>query len=318
MIQYHQPLDGHSVDIAPELSVIIATCRRARLLATTLRALAVQTLPQQLFEVIVVADGSTDGTDMVIDRARTRLPLLRTIHQPQRGPASARNAGIRIARGRILAFTDDDCIPGRDWLRSLLQCYHDHPDAIGVEGKTITDQEKVTPLTHQVVNLRGGRSRPTCNVSYLRAALLEAGGFDERYVFNGEDEDIALAIAKLGQIVFCESAVVIHPPRRMRFRDHLRRIARLELQAMICEFRLAHKHPAGYRRLRGGGPWRSIFYLTALLRLYELWENRGWLRTSPGSWFAAALLLCARMLYRLALTPIAYLRWRAARAGGVA
>jgi glycosyltransferase involved in cell wall biosynthesis len=300
--------------------------------AKALRALAAQTLSKEEFEVIVVSDGSTDDTEAVVERSQRaysaevaeatsatkagRLGNLHFLCQPRRGPAAARNTGIGMARGRFVAFTDDDCIPERDWLRRIMDCFHDHPQALGIEGKTITDAERVTPLTHQVINLRGGRSRPTCNVSYVREALLKVGGFDEGYVFNGEDEDMALAVAEIGTIVFCESAIVVHPPRQMQFRDHLRRIVHLELQAMLCEFRLARKHPAGYRPLRGGGPWWSIFYLTALLRLYELWEGRGWLRKAPASWLAAALLLGLKMLWRLFLVPLTFVKLRSSECLG--
>jgi glycosyltransferase involved in cell wall biosynthesis len=294
----------------PRVSVVIPTRNRSALLALALQALIRQTLPAEQFEVIVVSDGATDDTEAVVAQYGRRLANLSLLRQAQRGPAAARNSGIAAARGRLIAFTDDDCIPQRDWLSRIVDCFRDHPQALGVEGKTITNAERVTPLTHQVINLRGGRSRPTCNVSYLREALLKVGGFDEGYTFNGEDEDMALAVAKIGTIVFCESAIVVHPPRQMQFRDHLRRIVRLELQAMLCEFRLARKHPAAYRPLRGGGPWWSIFYLTALLRLYELWEGRGWLRKAPASWLAAALLLGLKMLYRASLVPLAFIKLR--------
>lgn len=292
----------------PQISVVIPTYNRSHLLARTLHALTTQRFPREEFEVIVVSDGSTDATEAVVEQAQQCLSNLRFLCQPRRGPAAARNNGIALARGRFVAFTDDDCIPDRGWLHSIVRCFCNNPQALGVEGKTTTGAEKVTPLTHQVVNLRGGRSRPTCNVSYLRDALVKVGGFDEGYVFNAEDEDMALAVAALGTIVFCQRAIVVHPPRRLRFHDHLRRMARLELQAMLCEFRLARKHPAGYRRLRGGGPWRSIFYVTARLRLYELWEKRAWIRTAPDLWLTAGLLLGLKMLYRISLVPIACLK----------
>jgi glycosyltransferase involved in cell wall biosynthesis len=306
----------------PQVSVVIPTHNRSALLALALQALTRQTLPAEQFEVIVISDGATDDTEAVVARYGRRLANLSLLRQAQRGPAAARNAGISAARAPLVSFTDDDCLPDREWLRMIVECFRAHPRALGVEGKTTTDPARVTPLSHQVVNLRGGRSRPTCNVSYRREALLAVGGFDEDFAFNGEDEDMSLAVAALGDILFDPSAIVSHPPRPLGLRGHLRRIARLEPQAMRCEFRLAQKHPAAYRRLRGGGPWRSIFYLTARLRLCELWEERAWLRRNPSLWLAAALLLCVKLLYRLALVPVTCLwAWSAfppsARAGWV-
>jgi glycosyltransferase involved in cell wall biosynthesis len=298
---------------APVISVVIPTRNRAGSLGRTLQALVRQTLPGERFEVIVVSDGGGDETEAAVVRLAPLLPNLRFLAQPPRGPAAARNRGLGAARGEIVAFTDDDCRPEREWLRNLLDCFAANPEALGVEGRTTTEEEKLTPLTHQVVNLHGGYSRPTCNIAYRREALVEVGGFDEAYVFNGEDEDLALAVGERGAIVFCERARVVHPPRRLGLGEHLRRMVRLELQAMLSQFRLARKHPRSYRRLRRGGPWWSIFYVTARLRLYQLWRERGWLRRAPLLWLAALLLLGVRISYRLCLAPLVCAKLRSGR-----
>jgi len=293
----------------PTISVVIPTRNRSQLLERTLEALVGQTMALEEFEVIVVSDGSTDDTCAMIARLQRRSSNVKSCAQAQRGPAAARNRGIALARGRIVAFTDDDCVPDKDWLRSIIDCFGANPQALGVEGQTTTEDEKVTPLTHQVVNLRGGFSRPTCNVAYRRGVLMRAGGFDEGYSFNAEDEDMALTVSEMGPIVFCEQARVLHPPRGLHFHEHLRQMAHLELQAMLCQFRLARKHPVGFRRLRGGGgPWRSIFYVTLRLRLHDLWQKRSWIRKAPHLWLTAVLLLMMRMLWRMCLVPVVCLR----------
>jgi glycosyltransferase involved in cell wall biosynthesis len=297
----------------PTVSVVIPTRNRSHLLERALEGLAAQTLPSEQFEVIVVSDGSTDDTEGVVERFRQRASNVRFLSQPHRGPAAARNRGIGLARGRIVAFTDDDCIPDKDWLRNLIGCFDENPQALGVEGKTITEEQKVTPLTHQIVNLRGGFSRPTCNVSYLREVLAKLGGFDEGFVFSAEDEDMTLTVSERGPIVFCDAATVVHPPRRLHLHEHLRQMARLELHAMLCEFRLASKHPVGYRRLRRGGPWRSIFYVAARIRLDDLWQKRRWIWRAPNLWFAALVLLLLKMSYRACLAPVVCLKLRSAR-----
>jgi glycosyltransferase involved in cell wall biosynthesis len=98
---------------SPLVSIVIPTHNRALQLRQTLSALAAQTFPHALMEVIVVADGCSDDT-LRLMRENTRLyrqgigGLLRTFEQPELGPAAARNLGARHAAGRILIFLDDD------------------------------------------------------------------------------------------------------------------------------------------------------------------------------------------------------------------
>ncbi len=119
---------------APDVSVVIPTHGRPERLARCLEALAEQDLPRDRFEVIVVDDGSpvspTDAVDSVAGRIETQL-----LRQPQSGPAGARNTGAARARGGLLAFTDDDCVPDRGWLRVLHETAAATPGA-GVGGYT--------------------------------------------------------------------------------------------------------------------------------------------------------------------------------------
>ena len=99
-------------------SVIVPTHNRPSQLAECLRALADQNFPRDRFEVIVVDDGSTAPLGSIVDSFRHQLALT-SLRQDQAGPAAARNTGAQHARGRYLAFTDDDCAPAGDWLSNL-------------------------------------------------------------------------------------------------------------------------------------------------------------------------------------------------------
>lgn len=112
-----------------KFSVVIPTYNRAATLRQTLTALMAQDYPD--YEIIVVDDGSTDDTRAMIAR---EFPQVRYIYQQNRGPAAARNRGIAHARGEIIAFTDDDCVPPRDWLARLADGYARYPDVVGVGG----------------------------------------------------------------------------------------------------------------------------------------------------------------------------------------
>jgi glycosyltransferase involved in cell wall biosynthesis len=102
-------------------------------LGDCLDALQRQEAPAGGFEVIVVDNGSTDGSLAV---ARQH-PAARLLSETRRGAYAARNRGISAARGELIAFTDADCIPRRDWLSRLQQGLAAAPEAMVVMGRDI-------------------------------------------------------------------------------------------------------------------------------------------------------------------------------------
>lgn len=103
---------------APAWTVVIPTFNRLGALGEVLEALEAQEGPR--FEVLVVNDGSTDGTAAWLDeRVAERegaVPRLRVVHQRNQGPAVARNRGVTEAQGRWVAFLGDDTVPSPGWL----------------------------------------------------------------------------------------------------------------------------------------------------------------------------------------------------------
>jgi glycosyltransferase involved in cell wall biosynthesis len=110
--------------MAPKISVVIPTYNNAALLCETLDGVRGQTFKD--FEVIVVDDGSTDNTAEVV---RKYDPNVRYLHQPNQGPAAARNKGASLAQGEFIAFCDHDDIWNQRHLEGLLKCFSDHPSA---------------------------------------------------------------------------------------------------------------------------------------------------------------------------------------------
>src|SRR5689334_5243212 len=98
----------------PEVSVVIPTHNRLEVLAEVLQALESQQGAPP-FEVVVVDDGSTDGTGDWLRNRTFRLNLL-VLSQENRGPAAARNTGVAVASGRWVAFLGDDTVPSPGWL----------------------------------------------------------------------------------------------------------------------------------------------------------------------------------------------------------
>jgi len=111
---------------APEISVLVCTYNRSKTLKVAVESIALQTLPQSIkWEIVVVDNNSTDQTRQVVQQLQRRYPeLIRYLFEPKQGISNARNSGIAVARGEILAFLDDDETAGPDWLRTLTTNLH--------------------------------------------------------------------------------------------------------------------------------------------------------------------------------------------------
>ena len=194
-------------DRLPTVSVVVVTAGRRRLVGRALDALAAQSYPAELTEVVVVDNASTDGT--AADLAARRVTVLTA---PAHAPvAAARNRGVAATSGEIVAFTDDDCRPDRDWLAGLAS---GHRSTISiVQGATTADPEQpLRALSRTQWTPAESGLYETSNIAYTRAALTAAGGFDEefagevarvlgprfgRYPF-GEDTELAWRVRRDG------------------------------------------------------------------------------------------------------------------------
>ena len=168
-------------------------------------------------EVIVVDDGSSDGTPRSAISASknwdSRGVLKLVKHRTTQGPAAARNSGAKIARGAIILFTDSDCLPSPQWVKELTDVLIKNPASDMAEGQTQAFPAPPYSINaHVVENRRGGRWL-TCNLAVRRKAFIQAGGFDERYRHPvREDTDFAFAVLSLGgKPVFNPRAIVRHP-----------------------------------------------------------------------------------------------------------
>src|SRR5439155_19951670 len=119
----------------PAFSTVVPTYDRPKQLAACLQALGRLDYARESFEVIVVDDGSKTPAEAVVASFDGRLQVT-LIVQLHSGPATARNAGAMRARGKYLAFTDDDCLPAPDWLQALTVRFDRAPDHL-VGGRII-------------------------------------------------------------------------------------------------------------------------------------------------------------------------------------
>ena len=232
-----------------EVSVVVATRQRAALLPALARELLGQTGVAD-FEIVFVDDGSTDTTAAVLDELARSEPRLRFHRLSARsGPAVARNVGWRMARGRFVAFTDDDCLPSPSWLAGLLATHASGVEV--VQGRTVAGTPPAERDTFgNVVEIPAfSFLYQTCNISYRRDVLERLNGFDESFGFsaggapNGEDADLGWRAAETGaRAGFAPEAVVVHPVVPRSFRQSL--LARLRAFRMVYFVR---RHP-GFRQ----------------------------------------------------------------------
>ncbi|MFN8607335.1 MAG: glycosyltransferase family A protein [Vulcanimicrobiota bacterium] len=247
-------------------SVIIATYNRRELLLRVLQALSEQTLPASRFEVVVVDDGSSDDTAQAL--ARLEYPWLRHFNQSNRGPAAARNLGLKQAQGDWVVMTDDDTLPQPDWLEQLEHAIQTHPDWLGVEGRTVCPDPHA--LGHWVENLRG-RQFITANMAYRRDLLLEVGGLDESFPHpKCEDTELAWRCLNRGSVGFWPQMCILHPNRPQSFWGWVRS-ARYELS----EFRLHRKLGQDYGKFRRfGNPWAMLALIYLVVPWFRAWRFR--------------------------------------------
>jgi len=266
---------------ALRVSVIVPTRNRPRDLRRCVESLVAQDYPRANYEVIVCDDGSDEDVRSVVEQLGAEGLNLRYVQQPPKGPAAARNLGIRHARGEIIAMTDSDALPDQAWLRKLCEALETDPKAVGVEGKVYADNDgEFGPLGEGPTNLGGGVYL-TCNCGYRRDVLLRIGGFDETFPYPAyEDTDLAARALELGPIVWQPEAVVLHPQRPLTLRTVLKRLRYWEF-VLLMGYRYGYlaweQYPVKYPRLRVAG--LSVIALP----LAKLRTAAQWLRRQPGA-----------------------------------
>ena len=198
----------------PRISVVVATYNRAQLLPRLVAALERQDLDHRYLELIVVDDGSSDDTGVVLAALAADASFsLAVLSQPRNsGPAAARNAGWAVARGEVIAFTDDDCEPSSRWLRAGLEQLEPGTYVVG-KTEPARDQLQAEGPFSRTLRVGNAKFMQTCNIFYRRVDLDRLGGFDER-LRTAEDTDLGFRALELGIVgIFAPEALVEHDVR---------------------------------------------------------------------------------------------------------
>jgi GT2 family glycosyltransferase len=217
-----------SVTSSPTVSVVMPTYNRLDQLRAALEGLAGQHDLGEPVEVIVVSDGSTDGTDDYLSSSAVPLPVV-ALTQPNAGPAAARNRGLEAARGGLVLFVDDDTVAAPDLVAAHLRRHTRPDDDLVVIGPMLTPADyAISPwvqweqdmLTKQYEAMRTGvyeataRQFYTGNASVARSHLCAVGGFDTAFR-RAEDVELAYRLADRGlRFAFDPTAIVHHYAER--------------------------------------------------------------------------------------------------------
>ena len=213
-------------------SVVIATYNRPGPLSDCLRALAVQALPRDRFEVIVVDDGG-DGDLAEVCSAFERDLQIVLEKKVNGGPASARNHGAEVANGRWLAFTDDDCEPSADWLAGLERVFEHSPRAMagGHTHNRLRDQlfsqasQDIIDLVYMHYNAREDQALflTANNMALPREDFLKMGGFDAEFsAGTAEDRELCERWLQAGQRIVYEPGLEVYHSHHLDFRSFFR------------------------------------------------------------------------------------------------
>jgi O-antigen biosynthesis protein len=280
---YRAPLPPALADY-PKVSVVVCVYNGERTMDACLSSLEKINYPN--YEVIVVNDGSTDGTRHIAEG----YDSIRLINQENKGLSEARNVGIAAATGEIIAFTDADCMADTDWLAQLVACFQ-RSEFAAVGGPNLTPPDDsfvascvaVSPgaPTHVLLDDEVAEHIPGCNMAFRREALEAIDGFDPIFRAAGDDVDLCWRLQNKGyQIGFSAAAVVWHF-RRNTIRDYIKQ----QRGYGKAETMLFFKHPSRFNVL-GQSRWfgriygdLSSFLLSRQPRIYSGVFGRGLFQT---------------------------------------
>jgi glycosyltransferase involved in cell wall biosynthesis len=241
------------------ISVVMPTFNRRQVLERTLPALVAQDLPPDQFEVLIVDNGSTDGTFDFLKSWTPSFPF-RPLQVLRRGASAARNAGLFAASGELVLFLDDDLLAIPDLLSQHCAA-HDGVDPHIVHGpiyvapgsaKTVT--RHITELFYEEYNrsltadmeLRFPEDlgpkiamlSSMVNSSIPREALLRCGGFDEE-ILAAEDLELGMRLWKLGLPLHCRPTAFV---REIYVKTSINYLDNQAVASGLGDWRVVHKH----------------------------------------------------------------------------
>jgi glucosyl-dolichyl phosphate glucuronosyltransferase len=222
-----------SIKYPYSISVVICTYNRAKYIADAMQSLCNQTLPAEMFEVIVVNNNSTDNTEEVCRKFIAANGMANFIYcnEGRQGASFARNTGAALARAPLLCFMDDDAIANTVYLENIVHFFEHYKDADALGGRIIPKYIPEEPkwMSYYVSSLVGnfeyskevavfkpGKYPLESNMIVKTADFRQVNGFSEALPgvvgtlrVGGEGKDLFLRLQALGKKVYYSPAVEV-------------------------------------------------------------------------------------------------------------
>ena len=255
-------MNPHVFEETITITVVVATHNRPQQLRCLIEALQALNYPVELFDVVIIDDGSEPPAHTDCRGLNARL-----IRQQNGGPAIARNHGLRAATGKLVAFTDDDCAPHSDWLRHLAAAHAAQPGAMlggytrnvlladpyAVAGQALVDHLYEYLQKHSP----GNDFFTTSNLAADRLRLLALGGFDESFPLPAaEDRDLCDRWKATAALAYVPHAIVDHA-HAMTLGSFLRQQFRYGRGARVLHGKRNARGQA--QRVEGAGFYSGMF-----------------------------------------------------------
>mgnify|MGYP000545439015 CR=1 FL=1 len=263
---------GRSEFPMPKMSVIICVYNGADRVWKAIESLNPAVVSYPDYEVIVVDDGSTDGTQELV----RNYDFVKLICAEHGGLSKARNMGAEAAAasgGEIFAYTDDDCEVDPDWLYWLAKGYAEQDaDAMGgpnIPPTPLDEDEAVVAAapgapSHVMLNDRQAEHIPGCTLTVTREAFEAIGGFSEVYRVAGDDVDFCWRLENAGfKIGFHGAAFVWHRRRTSIYRYFKQQKGYGKAEALLMR-----DHPERFKRGMGAS-WKGCVYTGAALGAHD-------------------------------------------------
>ena len=247
------------------VSVIIPTFKRQALLIKCLSNLAQQDFPKEKYEIIVVTDGPDINTKTDVaffSRQHLFLNIECCSLDEKRGPAASRNKGVQHAKGELIVFTDDDCLPQQDWVKAFWSAY----ESVGKQdtaftGQTIVPHSK-TPTDYEknIANLQTAEFI-TANCAITKNAFTKVDGFDEAFpIAWREDSDMHFKLIEASvPVTQVKNAIVVHPVRKANWGVSLKEQKKSAFNALLYK-----KHAYLYKQRINKKPLWNYYAMVVL------------------------------------------------------